>query len=95
MFHNEQGEPLSFTVYHTHYKKFFKERQEKYPSIPYISPHKLRHTYATYILQSGGDIETLRCMLGHSSISTTAIYVHSSFEQMRAAAEHLNFDQRH
>lgn len=92
VFHNEKGEPLSFTVYHTHYKKFFKERQEKYPNIPYISPHKLRHTYATYILQSGGDIETLRCMLGHSNISTTAIYVHSSFEQMKAAANRLNFD---
>lgn len=92
VFHNEKGEPLSFTVYHTHYKKFFKERQEKYPNIPYISPHKLRHTYATYILQSGGDIETLRCMLGHSNISTTAIYVHSSFEQMKAAANRLNYD---
>ena len=92
VFHNEKGEPLSFTVYHTRYKRFFAKKQEQYPNIPYITPHKLRHTYATYILQSGGDIETLRCMLGHSSISTTAIYVHSSFEQMQAAANRLKYD---
>lgn len=92
VFHNEKGENLSFTVYHHRYKKFYAERQEQYPNIPYITPHKLRHTYATYILQSGGDIETLRCMLGHSNISTTAIYLHSSFEQMQAAAERLKYD---
>lgn len=92
VFHNEKGEPLSFTVYHTHYRKFYSERQEQYPNIPYISPHKLRHTYATYVLKNGGDIETLRCMMGHSSISTTAIYVHSTFEQMQAAANRLKYD---
>lgn len=60
--------------------------------MPYISPHKLRHTYATYLLQSGADIETARRMLGHSNISTTSIYVHSTFEQMQKAANNLKFD---
>ena len=92
VFHNEKGEPLSFTVYHTHYRQFYKERQEIYPNIPYISPHKLRHTYATHLIQNGADIETTRRMLGHSSINTTAIYVHSTFDQMKAAADRLKYD---
>lgn len=92
VFHNDKGEPLSFTVYHTHYKRFYKQKQEQYPNIPYISPHKLRHTYATYLIQNGADIETARRMLGHSNISTTSIYVHSSFEQMQAAANRLKYD---
>ncbi len=92
VFHNEKGEPLSFTVYHTHYRQFYKERQEIYPNIPYISPHKLRHTYATHLIQTGTNIETPRRMLGHSSINTTAIYVHSTFDQMKAAADRLKYD---
>ncbi|MBP1546225.1 MAG: site-specific integrase [Oscillospiraceae bacterium] len=92
VFHNDKGQPLSFTAYHTHYKRFYKERQEIYPNIPYISPHKLRHTYATHLIQNGADIETARRMLGHSSISTTAIYVHSTFEQMQAAANRLKYE---
>ncbi len=92
VFHNQNGEHLSFTVYHTRYKKFYREVQEDYPNIPYISPHKLRHTYATYLLQNGADIETVRRMLGHNNISTTSIYVHSSFEQMQKAASNLKFD---
>lgn len=92
VFHNEKGEPLSFSSYHTYYKRFYKERQEIYPNIPYISPHKLRHTYATYLIQNGTDIETARRMLGHTSINTAAIYVHSTFEQMQLAADRLNYD---
>lgn len=91
VFHGNDGEPLSFTAYHTRYKKFYAERQAEYPNIPYIPPHKLRHTYATYLIQNGADIETARLMLGHSSISTTAIYVHSTFEQMQLAADRLKF----
>lgn len=40
-----------------------------------ISPHSLRHTYATFFYRQTKDIQTLRRILGHSSISTTAIYV--------------------
>jgi len=40
-----------------------------------ISPHTLRHTYATQYYKQTKDIETLRCILGHSDISTTTIYI--------------------
>lgn len=92
VFHKPDGQPISFTAYHTHYRRFYKAKQEKYPNIPYIPPHKLRHTYATYLIQNGADIETARRMLGHTSISTTSIYVHSSFDQMKAAANRLKYE---
>ena len=62
-----------------------------HPDLPYVTPHKLRHTYASYMLQSGADVETVRMLLGHSDISTTQIYVHSNYKQMKEAADKLNF----
>lgn len=83
--------PMSFRTYHDRYRAYFKGQQAKYPDLPYMTPHKLRHTYATYILQSGADIETVKMLLGHSDIATTALYIHSNFRRMQEAVNHLNF----
>jgi integrase/recombinase XerC len=47
------------------------------------SPHVLRHTFATAMLNNDSDIESVRKLLGHESISATEIYTHTTFEQLR------------
>jgi site-specific recombinase XerD len=43
-----------------------------------VSPHKWRHTFATSFLKRGGDLETLRILLGHTNLKTTQKYLHLS-----------------
>ena len=47
------------------------------------SPHVLRHTFATAMLNHGADLESIKNLLGHESVSTTEIYAHTTFEQLK------------
>lgn len=52
-----------------------------------VTPHKLRHAFASRMLERGADINAVKEAMGHGDISTTAVYLHTSPERLRAAME--------
>ena len=55
-----------------------------------ISPHSLRHSYATHLLEKGMSITEVQYLLGHSSISTTQVYLHTSLDKIQKHFEELH-----
>lgn len=81
----DSGEPLYPMMVYRVVKQHLKDTGSQK-----TSPHVLRHTYATHLLNKGAEINAVKDLLGHSSLAATQVYTHNSMEKIKKA-----FDQAH
>lgn len=82
---NKGGVAYPMLIYRT-----VKEYLNRISSVERKSPHTLRHTFATHLLNKGADLNAVKDLLGHSSLAATQVYTHNSLERLKAV-----FDQAH
>ncbi len=78
LFLNYRGEPLTVRSVDRVVKKYCMKLGKR------VTPHMLRHSFATHLLENGADILAIKEMLGHSSLGTTQKYTHVTAEQLKA-----------
>jgi len=78
LFLNKWGSPLSDRGVRYIFRKYIQQVSHKEG----ISPHSLRHSFATHLLEGGADLRVVQEMLGHVSISTTQVYTHITRERL-------------
>jgi integrase/recombinase XerD len=95
MFLNRLKQPLTRFGIHAMVKRYVQQVAKQLPSIKKkkVSPHTIRHTTATHLLQAGVDINTIRAWLGHVSINTTNIYAEVDLEMKARALASCEIDK--
>ena len=78
---NGEVEPMSKSTLYN----IVRARMGEVSTLKKHSPHVLRHTFATTMLNNGADIRTIQSLMGHASLAATQVYTHTTFEQVRKA----------
>lgn len=78
-FCKENGQPLNTTYVY----RLVKSELSKVTTLQKKSPHVLRHTFATHMLNNGADLNAIKEILGHSSLAATQVYTHNSIEKLK------------
>ncbi len=86
LFVTDKGEPC----YPQMIQRMVKKYLQLFSTVEKKSPHVLRHTYATHLLNKGAEINAVKDLLGHSSLAATQVYTHNSMEKIKKA-----FDNAH
>ena len=86
LFLNARGAPLSRVGFWKILKKY--SRQANLPAM--LSPHVIRHSFATHLLERGADLRAIQMMLGHSDLSTTQIYTHVLEARLRTVYDRFH-----
>ena len=86
LFLNTKGEPLStFQLY-----QIVKRQLSKWTTLKKRSPHILRHSFASHMLNQGADLNVIKEILGHSSLAATQVYTHLNIEKLKGIHELLH-----
>lgn len=86
LFVSDSGEPVYPMMVYRLVRKYL----DKFTSVEKRSPHVLRHSFATHLLNKGAEINAVKDLLGHTSLAATQVYTHNSMEKLKKV-----FDQAH